>query len=101
MQFNSLSDNAERLKFLTFVVFLFQIIKNGKFALSEKMGTIGLPIVICYLGLKGLSPKELTSSPCCREGHPPLVLGNKPLRLGNEVADDRTNSIDGHFLRQC
>lgn len=51
MQFNSLG-NAERLKLITFVVFLFRVMENCKSALSEKRDNIGLCAVICYLGPK-------------------------------------------------
>lgn len=38
MHFNSLSDYAESLKLITFVVVLFQVIENRKSALSKKNG---------------------------------------------------------------
>lgn len=34
------------------------------------MNNISLHVEIRYLGSKGLSPKEATSSPCCRKGRP-------------------------------
>lgn len=43
---------------------------NRKPAMSEKMN-ICLCVVIRYLCLKGLSPKELMSSPCWKKGHLP------------------------------
>ena len=59
VQFNSLSDYADSLKMITFLVFLFQIIENCKSALSKKMDNINLCAIIRYLGLKGLSSKEV------------------------------------------
>ncbi len=56
MHFKSLSDYAESLKLITFMVFLFPVFENYKSALSEKMDSIGLRAVIRYTGFKGLSP---------------------------------------------
>ncbi len=48
-----LSDYAKKkFKLITFVVFLFRVIKNYKSALSEKMDNVGLCAVICYLSLQ-------------------------------------------------
>ncbi len=59
VQFSTLSDYADSLRLITFVVFLFRAIENCKSTLSEKMDNISLRAVIRYLGLKGLSPKEV------------------------------------------
>ncbi len=57
MQFNAWNDYAESLRLLSFVVFLFQFIKNCKSALPEKMDNISRADVF-YLRLKG-SPQEV------------------------------------------
>ncbi len=45
-RFNCLSDYAESLKLMTFVVFLFWVIEQRKSALPEEMDNIGLCAVI-------------------------------------------------------
>lgn len=57
VKLNYLSDYAESVKFITFVVFLFQIIENCKAALYEKMDNFSPHAVIQYLGIKGLFSK--------------------------------------------
>lgn len=54
MQFNLLSDYAESLKFITFVVFLLWVTENSKSALCGKMDNISLHAFICSLKFQGL-----------------------------------------------
>ncbi|XP_062917308.1 uncharacterized protein LOC134353216 [Mobula hypostoma] len=49
-----------KVKLFSIITFsCYSIIEKCKQALSEKMDNSGLRAVICYLGLKGLSPKEV------------------------------------------
>ena len=60
VQFNSQEWKFEVNNFCFFVfLFLFEAAEKCKPALSEKMVNTGLCTVILYLGLKGLSPKEV------------------------------------------
>ncbi len=47
--FNYLSDYAENLNLITFVVFLFRVTENWKSPPCEKMDTTGLRAVVQYL----------------------------------------------------
>ncbi len=53
MLLNSLSDSAESLKLLTFVIFLSQVIKICRSVLFEKKDNISLHAVVCCILLEG------------------------------------------------
>lgn len=63
-----LSDYAESLRFITFVVFLFRIIEICMSALPEKMDHISLCVVVLSFGLKDLSPMEIHENMVVMEG---------------------------------
>lgn len=65
----------------SFAVFLFCIIENFQLVLSENMDSICLCAVICYLGLKGLSPKEVQEDMVAT----PAEGGSPFLQHGEEV----------------
>ncbi len=94
MLFNSLSLCGKSLKLIILVVFLSQVTKNCKSALSKKMDIISIHAVIHSRGFNGLSPKRFNEDSGAKpEKEAPSYRMLKSGLLNSNVEDDRLRII--------
>ncbi len=99
VQFNFLSDYAESLKLIS-VIFLLQVIENGKLALSEEMNNTGLRTV--SVSREHHEVNEETGE-TQRKGAPSYSTGEEMAMTNSTLAetDDCMKAGVVFFLRQC
>lgn len=97
-QLNSLSDDAESLKLLTFMGFPFRVVENRKSALSEKMDIISQTWTN-----RGMSDMNVHHRPCSHDLAPSdhCVLPRTKMELSsiNFDSDDEVIAAVNHFLK--